>query len=79
LVFQDNDSELLTIDNPKLLDLKTCSIYDISGKLIFNTKQLGSNNRYTFTSSSFSDGVYIVKLKTKDNLEIDKKIIISKK
>jgi hypothetical protein len=79
LVFQDNDSELLTIDNPKLLDLKTCSIYDISGKLIFNTKQLGSNNRYTFTSSSFSDGVYIVKLKTKNNLEIDKKIIISKK
>ena len=79
LVFQDNDSELLTIDNPKLLDLKTCSIYDISGKLIFNTKQLGSNNRYTFTSSSFSDGVYVVKLNTKDNLEITKKIIISKK
>ena len=79
MVFQDNDSNLLTIDNPKLLDLKTCSIYDISGKLIFNTKQLGSNNRYTFTSSSFSDGVYVVKLNTKDNLEITKKIIISKK
>ncbi|KAB1156599.1 T9SS sorting signal type C domain-containing protein [Flavobacterium luteum] len=79
MVFQDNDSELLTIDNPKLLDLKTCSIYDISGKLIFNTKQLGSNNRYAFTSSSFSDGVYVVKLNTKDNLVITKKIIISKK
>ena len=78
-VFQDNDSNLLTISNPKLLDLKTCSIYDISGKLIFMTKQLGSNNRYVFSSSSFSDGVYVVKLNTKDDIEITKKIIISKK
>ena len=79
MVFQDNDSNMITISNPKLLDLKTCSIYDISGKLIFMTKQLGSSNQYTFSSTSYSDGTYIVKLNTKDNLEITKKIIISKK
>lgn len=78
-VFQNNDSNQLIISNPKLLDLKSCSIYDISGKLVFNTTKLGSNNQYAFSSASFSDGLYIVKLNTKDNLEIDKKIIIAKK
>jgi hypothetical protein len=54
-------------------------VYDISGKLIFRKQALGSDNEYVFSTASFTDGVYVVKLATTDNLEIVKKVIISKK
>jgi hypothetical protein len=78
-VFQDNNKNQLTIKNSELLDLKSCEVYDISGKLIFRKQALGSDNEYVFSTASFTDGVYVVKLATTDNLEIVKKVIISKK
>lgn len=78
-VFQNNGTSQLTIKNTELLDLKSCDVYDISGKLIFSKQGLGSDNEYVFSTASFSDGVYVVKLATIDNLEIVKKVIISKK
>jgi hypothetical protein len=76
VVYQNNSTKNLTISNPLLLDLATCNLYDVAGKLIFNKKDLGANSSYTFSTSGLSDGIYIVKIATKDKIEVGQKIII---
>jgi hypothetical protein len=76
-VYQNNTTKNVTISNPQQLELTSCGIYDIAGKLILNKKQLGTETSYKFSTSGLSDGVYIVKLSSKDKAEIGKKIIIA--
>ncbi|MGZ9734165.1 T9SS type A sorting domain-containing protein [Flavobacterium sp. GNP002] len=78
VVYQNNTTKNLTISNPLLLDLTTFGLYDVAGKLIFNKKDLGANSSYTFSTSGLSDGIYIVKIATKDKIEVGQKIIIRK-
>jgi hypothetical protein len=78
IVYQNNDTKNLTISNPLLMDLATCDLYDVAGKLIFNKKDLGTNSSYTFSTSGLSDGIYIVKIATKDKTELGQKIIVSR-
>lgn len=78
VVYQNNGTKNLTINNPKMMDLKSCTVYDVAGKLIFTKNNLGSNAEYTFPTTSLSDGVYIVRLSTKDNQEFGKKVIVKK-
>jgi len=59
--------------------MKSCSVYDILGKVLFSKEKLGSNDQYVFPTNSLRDGVYIVKLKTSNNLEVSKKVIVKKK
>ena len=76
VVYQNNAAKSLTINNALLMDLDTCSLYDVAGKIIFSKKDLGVNSSYKFSTSGLSDGIYIVKLSTKDKIEVGKKIII---
>ncbi|HMI08013.1 MAG TPA: T9SS type A sorting domain-containing protein [Flavobacterium sp.] len=75
-VFQNNDSQLLTIANPKMMDIKTVNLYDISGKLIFNKTKLGVKGSYQFPTSGIADAVYIVKIMTADSQQYAKKITV---
>jgi Secretion system C-terminal sorting domain len=76
-VYQNNTTKNVTISNPQQLELTSCGLYDIAGKLIFNKKQLGSETSYKFSTSGLSDGIYIVKLSSKDKAEMGKKIIVT--
>lgn len=76
MIFQNNLTKNLTIDNPLLMDLETCGLYDVAGKLIFVKKDLGVDTSYKFSTSGLGDGIYIVKLTTKDKLAVGKKVII---
>lgn len=76
LAYQDNTTKNLTISNPLQIELASCALYDVVGKLIFIKKQLGSDLSYKFSTSNLSDGIYIVKITTKDEKEIGQKIII---
>jgi len=76
IVQQDNDSKNLIINNPLQLELSTCSLYDVVGRLIFTKNQLGTDTSYSFSTSNLSDGIYIVKLTTNDKIEIGRKIIV---
>ncbi|TDD78788.1 T9SS type A sorting domain-containing protein [Flavobacterium caseinilyticum] len=76
IVYQNNTTKSLTIDNPLLMDISTCGLYDVAGKLIFNKKDLGVNPSYTFSTSGLSSGIYIVKVITTDKIEMGQKIII---
>lgn len=76
IMFQNNTTKNLTINNPKQKELVACNLYDIVGKLIFTKKDLGSNSDYSFSTAGLSDGIYIVKLSTNENPDIGQKIII---
>lgn len=78
-VFQNNGSGFLTIKNPKSIDLKACTLYDVSGKTVFSKSDLGSNLSYEYSTVGISEGVYIVKLITGANQEITKKVSIFNK
>jgi hypothetical protein len=75
-VFQNNGSGFLTIKNPEAIDLKSCTLYDVSGKTILSKANLGSNVSYEYSTVGLSEGVYIVKLITGANQEITKKVSI---
>jgi hypothetical protein len=76
VVYQNNGTKSVTISNPLNIELASCGLYDVTGKLIFSKKELGANTSYEFSTANLSEGVYIVKLITKDNTEIGKKIIV---
>ena len=77
VVYQDNKAKNLMISNPLLTELAACNLYDVAGKLIFSKKDLGANTTYSFPTSGLSPGIYIVKIATKDKIEVGQKIIIN--
>jgi len=76
MVQQDNINKNLIINNPLQLELATCSLYDVVGKLIFTKNQLGTDSSYTFPTSNLSNGICIVKLTTNNKIEMGTKIIV---
>ena len=78
VIVQNNSNQLLSIANPNLLDVKSVILYDILGKSIFDKVNLGANSSYEFSTSSLSEGVYVVKLITADNKSLGQKIIVRK-
>lgn len=77
VVFQNNTNKLLTVSNPNLLDLKSVSLFDISGKKIFSHLNLGTNSSYAFSTAALSDGVYLAKIQCGDGKNKVQKIIVS--
>ena len=77
VVYQDNKAKNLMISNPLFTELAACNLYDVAGKLIFSKKDLGANTTYSFSTSGLSAGIYIVKIATKDKIEVGQKIIIN--
>lgn len=78
-VYQNNQNGMLTVLNTMKKDVVACQVYDVAGKLVINKKNLGKDELIELSTTSFSDGVYIVKLDTKESGSIDKKVIIAKK
>jgi len=76
LAYQENSTKNLAISNPLQIELASCGLYDVAGKLIFIKKQLGTDLSYRFPTSNLSDGIYIVKITTKDEKEFGQKIIV---
>ena len=54
-------------------------MYDVTGKVVIEKNNLGTGDSYEFSTAGLSDGVYVVKAKTKDNLDMSKKVIVSRR
>ena len=76
MIVQNNLNQTLSIANRNLIDLKSVMLYDVIGKLIFDKVDLGIKSIYEFPTTSLSDGIYIVKLKTNDGQIVNQKIIV---
>src|SRR5690606_3620505 len=77
IVFQNNSSQMLAISNPSMIALSSVSFYDISGKLIFNKRNLGSQGNYQFSTSGLSSGVYLVEIIENDKKRMVQKVMIA--
>lgn len=75
-VYQNNNAGMLTVFNSMQKDVVELSLYDVTGKLVIAKENLGKGDRIEVSTSGLSDGVYIVKLNTKDNYSVDKKVSI---
>jgi hypothetical protein len=74
---QNNTSQILTVLNPNLVEIKTVLLFDITGKLVLNKSKLGSKKSYEFTTASLPEAVYLVKIQAVDGQVTSQKIIVS--
>lgn len=75
-IFQDNSNALLTVVNPKGLDINQVSLFDITGKLVINKTKLSTKDRYQFSTKNLSSGVYIATISLANGTERSKKVIV---
>jgi len=78
-LFQNNPVQQLEISNPEGYTINSAAVYDMNGKLVIQEKNLGANNKYSFYTGNLSDGVYLVKLTTSEDITIDYKVIVHNK
>lgn len=77
--FQNNPAHQLEVRNPQSYVIKSAEIYDMAGKLVITDKNLGNDTKYTFYTGNLSDGMYLVKLITSEDITIDYKAIVHNK
>lgn len=75
-VFQNNPNQQLEIKNPYNYDIKSMNVFDMTGKLVIAEKNLGERGHYSFPTGNLSDGVYIVKMTTTSDMQIDYKVVV---
>jgi hypothetical protein len=78
-VVQNNSSQQLQISNPTLMEIKSVTLYDITGKSLFNKTKLQIKDSYEFSTASLSEAVYLVKIQSSDGQSFSQKIIVSSK
>lgn len=76
VIVQNNTTEMLTVSNPNLLNVRSVTLYDLTGKQIFEKQKLATQEIYQFSTNGLSEAVYLVEL-IADNRKISQKIIIS--
>jgi hypothetical protein len=77
-VLQNNTNQILTIYNPNLMSIQSATIYDVAGKLIFNTNKIGENATYEYNTSALSEGIYFVKVSSSDNQNTTQKVRVER-
>jgi hypothetical protein len=75
-VFQNSQNAELTVLNPNGLDIKSITLIDITGKIVLNSKQIGTQNEYRFSTKSLSEGVYVATVTVDNNQATSKKVVI---
>ena len=78
-IFQNNNLAQLTISNPKLLDIKNVTLYDVNGKQIFRELDMLTKDTLEFSTKNLSQGMYVVNVTFADNQVINKKVVVSNK
>ncbi len=74
--FQNNPYQQMEVSNPEGYDIKSAAVYDMTGKLVATKHNVGSVSNFNIPTSNLADGVYLVKLITSENINIDYKTII---
>jgi hypothetical protein len=75
--FQNNRASQLEVTNPDRLNITVANIYDMGGKLVVSQNNIGEESNFNLPTSNLSDGVYLVKLITAENVIIDYKMTVT--
>lgn len=76
-IYQNNAIGQLEIANPKAAEIDSISLFDITGKQIFDEQQPGARTSYTFSTRNLSDGIYVVRMVTSEGLVKSQKLTIT--
>jgi hypothetical protein len=63
-VVQNNQSQTMTLHNPKSYDIKSAVLYDITGRNVTQTVNLGNAQTIEISTKGLSDAVYVLKVNT---------------
>ena len=74
--FQNNPAQQLEVTNPEGYNIKMANVFDMSGKLVINESNVGDSTKFTFPTGNLSDGIYLVKLTTSEDIVINYKVSI---
>ena len=75
-ITQQSSSQTVEVANPTAEAIQSIAIYDLSGKQLVYQSPVGNTSSYSFSTSGFADGLYIVEVKTIDNQQVVQKIIV---
>lgn len=80
-IFQNNAEAKLVVYNTNNKEITSLIMYDITGKVVLERVNLGNEGLFEFSTANLNDGVYVIKVKTADNIDIDlnKKVIVSRR
>lgn len=73
-IYQNNRDQQLEITILYDANIYLISIYDLSGKQVFIKNFKSEEKEFVYPTVNLSNAVYIVKVKTTDNIEITKKV-----
>lgn len=76
-VIQNNRQSQLQVINPLLEDLREVSVYNLLGKQVTHEQNAGRVNNFKISSANWSDGIYIVRVITEDNISFSKKVSVT--
>lgn len=77
-VIQNNTISELKLLNLNNLNIKSIALFDVTGKRIMDDLVTSNKSKYTYSTKSFNDGLYLVSIQL-DHKTISKKIIVSNK
>ncbi len=69
-------SQTLEVANPSAVALASITLYDLAGKQLLYQNQMGSAQRYQFSTANLAHGLYIAKLITRENEQVVQKILV---
>ena len=75
-ITQQSSSQTVEVANPTAEAIQSIAIYDLSGKQLVYQSPVGNTRSYSFSTSGFADGLYIVEVKTIDNQQVVQKILL---
>ncbi|SFZ94374.1 Por secretion system C-terminal sorting domain-containing protein [Flaviramulus basaltis] len=78
-ILQNNSISQLKLINPTGLSIKSINVFDVSGKKVLVDKINSTKSEYSYSTKSFSNGVYIVKITSSNNQIFNKKVVVSNK
>lgn len=73
-VFQNNPAKQLEVLNDEQLALESATLYDINGRQLWVRTDLGDDSRYYYPTGLLADGIYVLRLQTKDGAVKTEKI-----
>jgi hypothetical protein len=74
--FQNNPAQQLEVGNKEGYEIISANIFDMSGKRVYTNNNVGNSSRFTFPTGNLSDGLYVVMLTTKENIDVNYKITV---
>ncbi len=76
-VFQNDEQSLLTIQNPNGKNITAIQVYDLAGRLVASLAPENIENAYTFNTSTYATGVYVVKVSSTAGTSQAVKVVVS--